>query len=187
MSDAPQSEQPAGSAETVYEPMPARMLNEYAYCPRLFHLMHVDGRWEDNVFTEEGIAVHKRTDAADDTLPDPAAPAPEGAESEGDPPPTISRSVMLSDAGLGLIAKLDLVETESDTAVPVDFKRGKPPDNPLGCYEPERVQLMGQGLLLRANGYSCTRGFLYFAAARKEWKSHSRPNLRRERLNRCAR
>jgi len=24
--------------------LPVRMLNEYAYCPRLFHLMHVEGR-----------------------------------------------------------------------------------------------------------------------------------------------
>jgi len=27
--------------------LPARMLNEYTYCPRLFHLMCVDGRWAD--------------------------------------------------------------------------------------------------------------------------------------------
>ncbi len=183
MSDAPQSGQPAGSAEAVYDPMPARMLNEYAYCPRLFHLMHVDGRWESNVFTEEGKAAHARTDAADDTLPDPAAPAPAGGEGEGDPPPTISRSVMLSDTALGLIAKLDLVETESNTAVPVDFKRGKPPDNPFGCYEPGRVQLMGQGLLLRANGYSCSRGFLYFAAARKRVEVPFTPELEARTLD----
>ena len=27
--------------------------NEYAYCPRLFHLMHVEGRWADNAYTVE--------------------------------------------------------------------------------------------------------------------------------------
>jgi hypothetical protein len=26
------------------DPLPARMLNEFAYCPRLFHLMHLDQR-----------------------------------------------------------------------------------------------------------------------------------------------
>ena len=26
-------------------PLPVRMLNEFVYCPRLFHLMHVEGRW----------------------------------------------------------------------------------------------------------------------------------------------
>lgn len=31
------------------EPLPARMLNEYAYCPRLFHLMHVEGLWADEI------------------------------------------------------------------------------------------------------------------------------------------
>ncbi|NLY02219.1 MAG: Dna2/Cas4 domain-containing protein, partial [Rhodopirellula sp.] len=40
--------------------LPVRMLNEYAYCPRLFHLMHVEGRWADNVYTVEGRAVHRR-------------------------------------------------------------------------------------------------------------------------------
>ncbi len=43
------------------ELLPVRMLNEYAYCPRLFHLMYVDGRWEDNANTEDGRAVHQRT------------------------------------------------------------------------------------------------------------------------------
>jgi cysteine desulfurase/selenocysteine lyase len=36
--------------------LPVRMLNEFAYCPRLFHLMHVEGRWADNVYTVEGRA-----------------------------------------------------------------------------------------------------------------------------------
>ena len=35
-----------------------RMLNEFAYCPRLFHLMHVEGRWADNVYTVEGKQAH---------------------------------------------------------------------------------------------------------------------------------
>ncbi|MFZ4394836.1 MAG: CRISPR-associated endonuclease Cas1 [Kiritimatiellia bacterium] len=51
------------------EPLPVRMLNEYAYCLRLFHLMHVDGRWDDNLYTDEGRSAHKRVDAEDDALP----------------------------------------------------------------------------------------------------------------------
>lgn len=38
--------------------LPVRMLNEYAFCPRLFHLMHVKGRWVDNVYTVEGRHAH---------------------------------------------------------------------------------------------------------------------------------
>ena len=35
------------------EQLPVRMLNEYAYCPRLFHLMHVEGRWADKYAAEK--------------------------------------------------------------------------------------------------------------------------------------
>ena len=75
------------------------MLNEYAYCPRVFHLMHVEGRWADNVYTEDGRAVHRRVDRLDHVLPDPIADDKEAAETEVLParrPPVISRSVSLS-------------------------------------------------------------------------------------------
>ncbi|NLE66715.1 MAG: CRISPR-associated endonuclease Cas1 [Lentisphaerae bacterium] len=136
-------------------------LHQYAYCPRRMHLMYMDGRWDDNLYTDEGRAAHRRTDAADAVLPEPTPGA------DGDPPPTVARSVSLSSPVLGLSGKLDLVETEGAEALPVDTKRGAPPDNPLQSYEPERVQLMAQGLLLREHGFSCGRGMLYFAAARR--------------------
>ena len=156
--------------------LPLRMLNEYAYCPRLFHLMHVEGRWADNAFTVEGRNVHRRADQLDHVLPD-AEPPSATAESEtpatedsepppGDDPPTITRSVVLGSEALGLTGKLDLVSTADDCAVPVETKRGKVPNNAQRSYEPERVQLMAQGLLLREQGYTCDHGVLYFAASR---------------------
>ena len=51
--------------------LPVRMLNEYVYCPRLFHLMHVEGSWEDNVCTVEGKHVHRRVDKLDQCCPTP--------------------------------------------------------------------------------------------------------------------
>jgi CRISPR-associated protein Cas1 len=63
-------------------PLPARMLNEFAYCPRLFHFMHVEARWADNHFTEDGKWVHRRVDATDDVLPVPTG---------GDDPPAVLR------------------------------------------------------------------------------------------------
>ncbi|MBU4200684.1 MAG: CRISPR-associated endonuclease Cas1 [Verrucomicrobia bacterium] len=140
-------------------------LHQYAYCPRRMHLMYVDGRWDNNAYTEEGRVVHTRTDAKDHVLPKPAEESAKGQD-DGDPTPVIVRSVMLSSEALGLIGKPDLVEAGGGEAIPVDTKRGKPPDNPLQSYEPERVQLMAQGLLLREHGFVCQRGFLYFAAAR---------------------
>jgi CRISP-associated protein Cas1 len=151
--------------------LPLRMLNEYAYCPRLFHFMHVEGRWADNQFTVEGRHAHRRVDALDHLLPEaPETKAPDAKADDapvpGDEPPAVARSVPLSSDLLGLSAKLDLVATDGDLAVPVETKRGRVPDNPERSWEPERVQLMAQGLLLRENGYRCDHGILYFAGSR---------------------
>ena len=147
--------------------LPLRMLNEYAYCPRLFHFMHVEGRWADNEFTVEGRHAHRRVDALDHLLPAaPGEKAEVDAGSAGEEPPVVARSVPLSSVVLGLSAKLDLVATEGDLAVPVETKRGRVPENAERSWEPERVQLMAQGLLLRENGYGCDHGILYFAGSR---------------------
>jgi CRISPR-associated protein Cas1 len=146
--------------------LPVRMLNEYVYCPRLFHFMHVEGRWDDNTFTLEGKEAHRRVDRRDQLLPDPKPGRQETESREGDEPPAIARSVSLSSAPLGLTAKLDLVEAAGDVATPVDTKRGRVPANAERSYEPERVQVMAQGMLLREHGYRSTEGVLYFAASR---------------------
>lgn len=145
-------------------------IHQFAYCPRRMHLMYVDGRWEDNLYTEEGKAVHGRTDAREEPLPEQAAEA-------GDPVPVVARSVMLSSDTLGIVAKLDLVEAEGADAVPVDTKRGRPPDTPEQCWEPERIQLMAQGLLLREHGFACAQGMLYFAGARRRVAVPFTPDL----------
>jgi len=147
--------------------IPVRMLSEYAYCPRLFHLMHVEGLWADNRYTAEGRFVHRRVDRIDHVLPSSNGDTEEHASDEDHDPPEIARSVRLESAGLGLVGKLDLVSVAGDEAVPVETKRGRPPDTPERCWEPERVQLMAQGLLLREHGYHCDHGVLYFAASRQ--------------------
>lgn len=150
--------------------LPVRMLNEYAYCPRLFHLMHVEGRWDDNVYTVEGKHAHRRVDRLDHVLHDPDQAVEDRPASsqatDDDEPPKISRSVPLASERLGLTAKLDLVSTASSEAVPVETKRGRVPNNPERSWEPERVQLMAQGLLLREHGYACDHGVLYYTGSR---------------------
>src|SRR6266567_1509403 len=47
----------------VPELVPARMLNEYAYCPRLFFLEWVDRLWAPSSDTAEGDRQHRRVDA----------------------------------------------------------------------------------------------------------------------------
>lgn len=158
--------------------LPVRMISEYVYCPRLFHLMYVESRWADNQFTSEGKLVHRRVDQVDHALPDALGTVPqsvsassesmaeEPASEQGDGPPVISRSVPLGSTVLGITAKLDLVSSDGQEAVPVETKRGRVPDNPERSYEPERIQLMCQGLLLREAGYRSDHGLLYYAESR---------------------
>ncbi len=43
---------------------PARMVNEYTYCPRLAYLEWVQGEWAESAGTVEGKHMHKRVDKA---------------------------------------------------------------------------------------------------------------------------
>ena len=81
--------------------------------------------------------------------------------------PIHARSVMLSNETVGAIARIDLVELEGRLATPVDYKRGKVPNIAGGVYEPERVQLCVQGLLLRANGFESNNGVIYYAGSKQ--------------------
>ena len=94
-------------------------------------------------------------------------PAGDSTADENDADEIHARSVLLSDETLGAIARIDLVEAQGNRATPVDYKRGTVPDVPGNAYEPERVQLCVQGLLLRAHGYQSSKGVLYFAGSRK--------------------
>jgi CRISPR-associated protein Cas1 len=53
------------------ELVPARMLNEYAYCPRLFFLEWVDSLWASNADVAEGDRRHRRVDAGGGAAPLP--------------------------------------------------------------------------------------------------------------------
>ncbi len=137
--------------------IPVRMVNEYVYCPRLAYLEWVQGEFAHNADTIEGAIRHKRVDKESGSLP--TAPAEDQ--------PIHARSVSLSSTRLGITAKLDLVEGEGSRVTPVDYKRGKRPHIAAGAYDPERVQLCAQGLLLREHGYQCDEGVLYFAGSRE--------------------
>lgn len=137
----------------VPELLPVRMLNEMAYCPRLFFLEWVESRFVDNDDTIEGRYHHRRVDRE--------------RRSSGDGQPEVQTSFMLSSERLGIIGRVDLVEFDGSTAVPVDFKRGDVPDVPDGAYEPERVQVCAQALLLRERGFTCDEGAIWFVGSRR--------------------
>jgi CRISPR-associated protein Cas1 len=151
---------PAGEGGTAGL-IPARMLNEVLYCERLLYLEHVQGEWADNVFTADGNAVHRRVNEKEKAL----KPAPEGEEAQERP--YVARSVWLSSERLGITAKIDLVEVDGGSVVPIEYKRGGRPDVPAGAYLPELAQVCAQVLLLREHGYECGHGEIYYAKDRQ--------------------
>jgi CRISPR-associated protein Cas1 len=138
------------------------MLNEYAYCPRLAYLEWVQGEFMDSADTVEGRFHHRRVDRS---------PRRRGSQDEGEvageEEGVHQRSVWLSSDRLGITAKIDVVEGVGTSVAPVDYKRGKRPHVEKGAWEPERVQLCAQGLILRDNGFECDGGFLYFVGSRE--------------------
>lgn len=135
---------------------PARMVNEFVYCPRFFHLAWSGKESGENDFTVEGKWVHRAVDRRNEALP---AFDTEEFRSR--------RSVTLDSTELGLMARIDVVETEAGSAVPLEFKRGAPKDGSPPIWEPERIQLAVAGLLLREHGYTCDHGEVYFAGSRR--------------------
>lgn len=124
------------AGDSPQEPLAARMLNEFVYCPRLFYYEHVEGVFVHNADTRRGAALHKRVDAGKGALPaakvksenatptaQPAAPAEsEISDFKSEIPPAEpevihSRSVSLSSDRLGVTAKMDLVEVRPGPTV----------------------------------------------------------------------
>lgn len=156
--------------------LPARMINEYCYCPRLAYLMWVQGEWDDSGDTVEGRHVHRRVDKPGGKLPPADALGEEAGGGEMEK--LHARSITLSSNRLGLIAKLDLIEGQGTQVTPVDYKRGKRPHVAHGAYDPERVQLCVQGMLLSEHGYRCDEGVIYFAGSRERVRVEFTEELR---------
>lgn len=136
--------------------VPARMVNEFVYCPRLAYIEWVQGDFAHNYETVEGRFKHRRIDQEKGDLPDEI--------DEGDV--IHARSVSLSSPADHLIARIDLVEGEGGEVTPIDYKRGGVPDNPERSWDADRVQICAQGLVLKANGYNCNNGIIYYTESK---------------------
>jgi CRISP-associated protein Cas1 len=154
------------SAEDPATLVPARILNEHVYCPRLAYLMWVDQENTHNAATLEGELAHRRVDRGHDTVASPS-----------DDRPRVIRSLQLASERIGVAARVDLVELDGRRAVPVEYKRGHPiaPDHPL--HDPELVQLTAQVLLLRDSGFEVDHGEVYFAGTHSRHAVEITPEL----------
>ncbi|MCY4191402.1 MAG: CRISPR-associated endonuclease Cas1 [Rhodospirillaceae bacterium] len=151
---------PAPSATGEQPLVPARMVNEFVYCPRLAYLMWGQAEWAETGDTVDGRRVHTRVDRPGKPLPEPDVLDDEDAR-------VVSRSLTLSSEKLGVIAKIDIAEAEAGVITPVDYKRGKRPHVAKGAYEPERVQVCLQALLLEEHGYRVEEGAIWYAESRE--------------------
>ena len=187
-SDQPdQDNSPLNELEKHGDYLPARMINEFAYCPRLFYFEHIEGLFVHNADTIEGNIRHKRVDKKTSALPagkkknsakstgtlfDMQEPVTETVELEEDQDPKHihATSVTLASDHYGIISKIDLIEVEGNVANPVEYKRGKPKkgyDGHLTAWEPEQVQLCVQALVLMDHGYTVTGGTIFFWETRQ--------------------
>ncbi|MGA3172061.1 MAG: CRISPR-associated endonuclease Cas1 [Chthoniobacteraceae bacterium] len=189
----------APKVELQAESIPARMLNEFVYCPRLFYYEHVEGVFVESADTVKGATVHARVDKGSGAMPKAkvAAKSEEEDEGEGKPAPDgeeiHSRSVMLGSERLGVVAKMDgveatlvdLVEATLDEAgsvtgvCPVDYKVGSPREGEDGreLWDTDRMQLGLQCLVLRDNGYACNAGIIYYRGTKQRVRLELTPEL----------
>jgi CRISPR-associated protein Cas1 len=160
MATLPISPFPAQPARELPDYMPARMVNEFVYCPRLFFYEWVEGLFQESAETVEGKLQHKRVDKGGKPLPSPEQLAEDPLE---------TRAVTLSSDRLRVIAKMDLLEVENGCVTPVDYKHGKPyeVDGGLQIWPADRAQLAVQAIVLRENGYRVEEGVIFYAVTRQ--------------------
>lgn len=151
--------------------LPARMLNEFVYCPRLFYLEWVDKLWQSSDDTADGEWTHRSVDGRHGVLHD-----------SGEGLPATVRSVTLSDEEWGLTCVVDRVDHADGTCSPVEYKRGRP-DRQGQAWPADQVQVWAQCALLEAAGFSVTHGDLSYAETHERvsvpWDEDARRELRR--------
>ncbi|HEY3456357.1 MAG TPA: CRISPR-associated endonuclease Cas1 [Bryobacteraceae bacterium] len=156
---SPLAPEPAGEPHNLPEYLPARMVNEFVYCPRLFFYEWVEGIFRESADTVEGSQQHKRVDKEGKGLP----------AAEDLPDDLKTRSITLASEAHKVIAKVDLLEAKDGVVTPVDYKRGRPRETEAGLemWPPDRVQLALQALILRENGYRCEEAIVYYSATKQ--------------------
>lgn len=133
--------------------VPISALNHYLFCPRRCALIHVEGIFQDNVYTVEGSLLHEATDVPSE---------------EQDGEVRVVRGLPLFSARYGLIGRADVVEFQpvagsGQIPYPVDYKHGR-----RNQWDNDDVQLCAQALCLEEMlGISCPRGAIFHAGSKK--------------------
>lgn len=123
-------------------------IEHYAYCPRQYALIHIDGVWEDNAHTVRGELGHSRADTF-------ASRLERGVR--------VVRAVPIWSEVLGLSGRADAVEFHDDgSVVPVEYKIG------TRHGDAAHLQLAAQALCLEEMlGRLISSGAIWFAGPRR--------------------
>lgn len=150
---------PGEEGRILPEYLPARMVNEFVYCPRLFFYEWVESIFRESADTVEGSQQHKRVDKEGKGLP----------AAEELPDDLKTRAITLASETYKVIAKVDLLEAKDGVVMPVDYKRGRPKETESGLemWPSDRVQLALQALVLRESGYRCDEAVVYYSATKQ--------------------
>jgi len=131
------------------DPIPISALQHLLYCPRQCALIHLEGTYDENLYTLRGNRVHER------------AHEPERETVAGT---RLERALPLYSEALGLIGKADVVEFLADgTPYPVEYKAGA-----RKTREADDVQLCAQAMCLEEMlGVEVPEGSLYYDRSRR--------------------
>jgi CRISP-associated protein Cas1 len=145
--------------------------------------------------TLRGGAIHQRVDSGSGALPTAKKKTKTEKKTQDEPATTgdaatkeskaqnteletiHSRSVQMGSERLGVVAKMDLVESKADKedllaaleVCPVDYKAGAPKEGEEAndLWDTDKMQLGLQALILRDNGYTCNEGVIYYRATKQ--------------------
>ncbi len=133
-------------SEEEYIPLSA--LQHYIFCPRQCGLIHLHQVWSENFLTAEGRILHEKADSK---------------KVEKRRSLKTVYSLKISSRRLGLSGQADVVEFIENTAMPIEYKRGRPKS-----HEADRVQLCAQALCLEEMlGLQIEKGALYYGQTRR--------------------
>lgn len=159
--------------------LPARMLNEFVYCPRLFYYEWVDGIFVESRDTVAGTLRHEKLERKEDALP-----FLRSHRGRQDDPLAIGHA-------LGRHAPTHR-EARPDRRRGGRRHAGRLQDwhprrnddkGQITVWDADRVQLGAQALVLRGNGYQCDEGVIYHVATKQRVRVSIDDDLVRETLD----
>ncbi len=167
--------------------IPVRMCNELVYCPRLFHLEHVQGIFLHSADTIEGKGQHERARKRGTRLR--VVDDPVDAAAIDELFAALPRRLALASERLGIRGEIDLVEVTPDEVIVVEAKHGRAPQRddhrwhdhelPYKAWPADIVQVVLYIALLRDYGLPCNEARLVYRGSRERVAIPFTPELER--------